>query len=43
MDNRVLGSLQNKNNCSKFTKNKGKFVIDERASLNEDKCYETNR
>ena len=42
MDNRVLGSLQNKNNCSKFTKNKGKFVIDERASLNEDKCYETN-
>ena len=42
MDNRVLGSLQNKNNCSRFSKNKGKFVIDERASLNEDQCYETN-
>ena len=42
MDHRVLGSLQNKNNCSRFSKNKGKFVIDERASLNEDQCYETN-
>lgn len=42
MDNRVLGSLQNKNNCSRFGKNTGKFVLDERASLNEDNCYETN-
>ena len=42
MDNRVLSSLQNKNNCSRFNKNTGKFVIDERASLNEDQCYETN-
>ena len=42
MDNRVLSSLQNKNNCSRFKKNTGKFVIDERASLNEDPCYETS-
>ena len=41
MDNRVLSSLQNKI-IAQDLKNTGKFVIDERASLNEDSCYETS-
>ena len=40
MSNRVLSSISQPNNCSKFN-NKGKFEIDKNTKLIDDVCYES--